>query len=158
MVLHGLSPSASTRRSLDCEGNQVLAFPFLVVLLIPFRFCLRCVFMGTEPDGESSDLKQWRLQSSVLLGLTAPKWAKTCQEWSQTRWKRRISFSYPAAADCPIHPKMSALSIPGQVATIHCDQVATIPCDYITRLVWRNVTAGSWGPAQCSWNWTPILL
>ena len=48
---------------------------------------------------------------------------------------RRISISYPAAADCPIHPKMGALSIPGQVATIHCD--------YITRLVSRNVTAGS---------------
>ena len=44
-------------------------------------------------------------------------------------------FFCPAAADCPIHPKMSALSIPGQVATIHCDQVATIPGDYITRLV-----------------------
>ena len=39
---------------------------------------------------------------------------------------RRISIFYPAAADCPIHPKMRALSIPGQVATIHCDQVATI--------------------------------
>ena len=59
-----------------------LVFPFFVVLMIPFRYCLKFVFTDMELEMVSRVMKVVKVGiiRFALPSSTAPKRAKTCSE------------------------------------------------------------------------------
>ena len=87
-------PTTWTRTSLDWEGDQgPLAFPFFLVIMIPFGYCLKFVLAEMELDLVSQVMEVVKVEiiSFASPSSTASKRAKTCPEWSLTT-KRRISM------------------------------------------------------------------
>ena len=81
------------------------AFPFFVVLMIPFRYCLKFVFTEMELDMVSQVI--YKVVKVAIISFTNAQLdgAEAGKNLSGVKSDEEEKDFYAAAADCPIHPR-----------------------------------------------------